>query len=212
MGGNILCPWVDRPDYLLHQKNCGLYSSLIDYQKHLGDPIYHKRDIADSLLLNDLTVDDVGTPRDLHRLFLVQFLQDPNRSGSYTIGDAAYTAATLFLIEGFGKLLECSNGDESEDSDVEHSLSKRLILEGGRWVFKSESDSLRSFLEVCFLLLGYIDFFLPLCGNSGQPSIFSGHLMRYCHQHRRLPQRVKTLFPTRSARVEKSINDYLCRS
>jgi len=142
MGSNISCPWIDHPDRLL--------------QYPFSNFKYSTHDAVDSLMLNDLTSEDVDTPKDPYRLLLTRFLRDPNRSGCYTIGDATYTAAALFLIESLGKLLGRSNRYEA--SDTEHSLSNRLILEGGRWVFRFESDSTSSFSELGFLLLGYIDF------------------------------------------------------
>jgi len=153
----------------------------------------------------------VGTDKDPYRQFLISFLQNPDRSGSYAIGPATYIQATLFFMERISPLNPVSaseeptsNGEESEEytSEEESYMSSKVTFHDNIWVLYEPSHDEQD--EITFLCLGYIFFFLPRSGKS-QP------LLEHCQTQVFLTHYVIRDFPERTTLVRRAMQEYLNR-
>jgi len=151
----------------------------------------------DMLGLQHLDLQNVGTDRDQYRQCLIRFLQEPNRSGRYSIGVEEYINATIYFIEQLSQ----KKGMDKEGPFDEHWLSDRLTLDNDIWRFK-RADLFNSPSVDCFIYLGYIIFFLPRSAECGQ-------LVRHCQQPTFLTESLMILFPTRITLVQQAMKDYL---
>jgi len=153
----------------------------------------------------------VGTDKDPYRQFLIGFLQNPDRSGSYAIGPATYIQATLFFIERILPLdlvlaseESTSDGEESEDSYFDQGswLSSDLTFHNDIWAL--EEPGITGCDTMTFLSLGYIFFFLPRSGKSQA-------LLEHCQTQVFLTNYVIHEFPERTALVRRAMQEYLNR-
>jgi len=156
----------------------------------------------DTLLLGMLNANQISTDEDQYRQCVTRFLQDPSRSGTYSIGADAYAEATLFFIQRLDQLQHLSPAKFSFD---EHYLSGRLSHQEV-WSFSllisgHQEEEFHASVDA-FLFLGYISFFLALSGRSElliqlcrEPTFLSGHL--------------ETRFPQRTALVRHAMSKYL---
>ena len=135
---------------------------------------------------------------------ITTFLQDPSRSGGYALGPDNYTKATLCFIEQLQQVYWTHRGPFL----IESHLSGKLIFEKEIWRLDvSDYDSNHRETRaavITFLLLGYIIFFLPLCGQS--PA-----LVQYCQQRTFLTQPVISFFPNRTTLLLQAMESYLQR-
>lgn len=166
----------------------------------------------DTLYISRINLKNSGHEMDQYRQILIKFLEDPSRSGVYTLGTDAYTTAVLFFIQ---KLELLDGTQEDEPTFDEDQLSAKLIFDNGIWeVPLSDKGHSNAFTgtrrppttsEIFFILLGYIVFLLPRCGRSEQ-------LIQNCEQETFLTStRMTTLFPLRTALAREAIQEYLSR-
>jgi len=155
----------------------------------------------DPLLLGNLDLSKIGTDEDIYRQYVIIFLQDPARSGKYTIGPETYTKATCFFLDKIAELYR--KLETYIIRKAESDLSGNLTVHNDTWVL---DISMLTDLRDCgaadiFLCLGYIIFFLPRCGKSKR-------LFELCQQQSFFILGMRALFPERSGLVLQAMQDY----
>lgn len=169
---------------------------------------------ADTLMLQRIRLEDIGTHDDQYRQCVIRFLQDRARSRRYAIGVDAYTKAALSFIEKLASR-PCTAWRNNSDLHEEQCFFDQLILENGIWRFSPHPDGpaecghpaivkYDSPAVLCFVYLGYLLFFLP---RSGESSL----LIQHCRQQAFLSARMVTSLPTRTALVREAMRVYLER-
>jgi len=156
---------------------------------------------------------------DAYMLIFSDFIRDPTRSGRYCIGPEAYKRATLFCM----LMLEYNKRHRTLDdsytnthgipigsegialNDRNCGLCKSIkCTESGQWMTKC-GDRWYWDIEQSHLLVGYIIYFLPLCGRSKA-------LIQRCQRADSFLDAVKRICPTRRELAYQKSQDYLKRN
>jgi len=189
---------------LSSKRNLGV---LLD-QKDLTSWIHGK----DSLSLYDIDFKHICTDQDQYRHRIITFLQEPERSGRYTVGRDAYTRAVLFFI-GELERLSWTLWTQDNGPDTERNLCDVLVFDNELWTLRLSADDSPNYEEPrieeripaiinCFVYLGYIHFFLSRAEKSNP-------LVRHCQQQSFLTEEMARLFPKRTAFVRRAMKTYL---
>jgi len=172
---------------------------------NLLSPSFRYSQKTNSLILDMIDLNEVGTDQARYRQCLISFLQDPNISGGHAVGVETYTRITLFFIRQLELLQHLERTNFTFDEDY---LSRRLSVHNDIWKLDladcQRTDSEFHAAVDFFLFLGYIIFFLPLSGKSGP-------IVEYCRQATLLTEPGKTNFPHRTSLVRQAMKDYLER-
>lgn len=145
------------------------------------------------------------------------FMQDPTRSGRYCIGPEAYERATLFCMQILAYNQRHSTPDVSYiDGDGTPVRSRGNVLkagncslcnciartESGQW--KTKGGPIYWDIDESHFLVGYIIYFLPLCGRSKA-------LIQRCQHPDTFLDAIKYICPNRHELAYQRSQEYLQR-